>query len=97
MHTGIRKTMTILLVFLSVWLGLRYLLPLISPFLLGTALALAAEPMVTFLHKRIRVPRSISAGIGVSMAFCFLAMVLLLICAFLVRELGALAGILPDL
>ena len=67
MRPGISKTLTLLLVFFFMWLGLRYLLPLISPFLLGTALALAAEPMVSFLHKRIRVPRSVSAGIGVSM------------------------------
>lgn len=97
MRPGVKKAITLLLAFWAVWLGLRYLLPLISPFLLGTALALTAEPMVSFLHKRTHVPRPVSAGIGVSMAFCFLAMLLLLVCAFLVRELGALAGILPDL
>lgn len=97
MRPGVRKMLSLLLVFLAVWLGLRYLLPLISPFLLGAALALAAEPMVSFLHTRAHVPRPVSAGIGVSMAFCFLAMLLLLVCAFIVRELGALAGILPDL
>ena len=52
--------------------------------------------MVSFLHKR-HVPRSVCAGIGVSMAFCFIAILLLLICAFLVRELGAAAGVLPNL
>lgn len=97
MHPGVKKMVSLLLVFLTVWLGLRYLLPLVSPFLLGTALALAAEPMVSFLSKRAHVPRPVSAGIGVSMAFCFLAMLLLLICAFIVRELGTLAGIIPDL
>lgn len=86
-----------LLTFLAVWLFLRCLLPLFSPFLLGTALALAAEPMVDFLHRKLHVPRGASALIGVGMAFCLLAMVLLLLCAFLVRELGALAGVLPDL
>lgn len=96
MFPGTKKYVSLLLLFLAVWLGLKYLLPLISPFLLGTALALAAEPMVRLLHVRGRIPRAVSAGIGVSMAFCFLAMAALLICAFLVRELGALAGILPD-
>lgn len=97
MRPGGKKIVSLLLVFLTVWLGLRYLLPLISPFLLGAGLALAAEPMVSFLTRRARVPRPVSAGIGVSMAFCFLAMLLLLICAFVVRELGALAGVIPDL
>lgn len=70
---------------------------MILPFLLGLGLALAAEPMVCFLSKRCHIPRSICTGIGVSMAFCFLAMLILILCAFLVRELTVLAGILPDL
>ena len=97
MRPGTKKALSALLIFLTVWLGLRYLFPLFSPFVLGAGLALVAEPMVSFLHKRAHVPRPVSAGIGVSMAFCFLAMLLLLLCAFLVRELGTLTGVLPDL
>lgn len=97
MRPGTKKFLSVALCFGGVWLCARLLLPLFSPFLLGTGLALAAEPMVGFLHRKAHVPRPVSAGIGVSMAFCFLAMVLLLLCAFLVRELGALANVLPDL
>ncbi len=97
MAPGTKKLLSMLTIFLSVWLFLRFLLPLTSPFLFGLLLALAAEPMVSFLHKKLHVPRSVSAGIGVSMAFSLLALAVLLLCAFLVRELGALAGILPDL
>lgn len=92
-----KKTLSALSLFLLCWLALRYLLPLALPFLLGLGLALAAEPMVAFLSKRCHIPRSICTAIGVSMAFCFLAMLVLLLCAFLVRELTVLAGILPDL
>ena len=97
MRPGTKKVLSALLVFLAVWLSVRYLLPLFSPFVLGAGLALAAEPMVSFLHSKAHVPRSISAGIGVSMAFCFLAMLLLVLCAFVVRELGVLTNIIPDL
>ena len=97
MRPGVKKVLSLLMVFLTVWLSLRYLLPLFAPFVLGAALALAAEPMVSFLYKKAHVPRPVSAGIGVSMAFCFLAMLLLLICAFLVKELGVLAGVRPNL
>ena len=79
------------------WICLRFLLPLFSPFLLGTVLALAAEPMVHFLTRRLRIPRSVSAGIGISTAFCFLAMLFLLLCGFLLRELGTLSGRIPGL
>jgi len=97
MRPGTRKVLTALAVFGAVWLGLRYLLPLFFPFVLGAGLALAAEPMVSFLYKKAHVPRPVSAGIGVSMAFCFLAMVVLMLCAFVLRELRVLSGILPDL
>ncbi len=92
-----KKCLSLLTVFLTVWLSLRCLFPLFSPFLLGLALALASEPMVRFLTRRLGLPRPVSAGIGVSMAFCFLAMVLMLLCAFALRELRSLAGVLPDL
>ena len=65
--------------------------------MLGAVLALAAEPMVLFLSRRLRLPRSVSAGIGVGMAFCLLTMVLLLLMGFLVREVRTLAAALPDL
>lgn len=97
LRSGTKKTLSLLAVFLTAWLSARYLLPLFAPFLLGTALALAAEPMTGFLSRRLHVPRPVSSGIGVSMAFCFLAMLVLLLCAFLVRELRTLAGVLPDL
>lgn len=97
MHPGRAKFSSILFSFFLVWLAIRFFLPLFSPFILGTLLALSAEPMVRFLHKKLHVPRSISAGIGVSMAFSLLAILLLCLCAFLIRELGALGHVLPDL
>lgn len=97
MGSGTKTLLSLLAVFFSVWLISHFLLPLLSPFLLGTLLALAAEPMVGFLNKKLHVPRGISAGIGVGMAFCFLAMVFLLVCAFFVRELSNLSGVLPYL
>lgn len=83
--------------FITVWLTLAYALPLTLPFLLGTALALAAEPMVHFLNSRCRLPRTAAAGLGVTAAFCFITLAVLLVCALIVRELGILAGYLPSL
>ena len=97
MRPGTRKLLSILTLFLLAWLSARYLLPLFFPFVLGAGLALTAEPMVSFLTRQLRIPRPVSAGIGVSMTFSFLAILLLLVCALLVRELRAFAGVLPDL
>jgi len=97
LRPGSPKISSVLFSFFFVWLAIRFFLPLFSPFVLGTLLALSAEPLVSFLNKKLRVPRAVSAGIGVSMAFFLLSMLLLCLCAFLIRELGNLGSILPDL
>lgn len=97
MGSGNKKVLSFLGIFLAVWLTARFLLPLFFPFLLGLGLALTAEPMVHFFCKKWGMPRPVSAGIGVSMAFSCIALLVLLICAFIVRELTILAGILPNL
>ncbi|MBO5952821.1 MAG: sporulation integral membrane protein YtvI [Oscillospiraceae bacterium] len=84
-------------VFLLVWLGLRFLLPLVLPFLLGIGIALAAEPMVRLLHRRVHLPRGLAAGVGVTATLLLLTCVLTLLAALLVRELGQLVSALPDL
>lgn len=95
-HT-IRKALTLLFFAFSVWLSLRFLLPVSLPFLLGGLLALGAEPMTNFLHTRLRLPRGAAAGISVTAAFCFLAFGVLILCALLLRQLRILAGLLPNL
>lgn len=97
MRSGTKKAVSALLVFTIAWLGLRWLLPLTAPFVLGFGLALIAEPMVSLFHKRLHLPRSISTGIGVSVTVSFLGMLFLMLCAFVARELRILAGVLPDL
>ena len=97
MRSTNKKILPFLVIFLAVWLFVRYLLPLFFPFFLGLGLALAAQPVVSFLAGKFRFPRVIAAGIGVTTVFFFLTMVIFLLGAFLVRELRYLAGVLPDL
>lgn len=79
----------------ALWLGVKYLLPVALPFLLGAGLALAAEPLVARLARRL--PRGISAGIGVTATLVGVAAVTTLMGAIAVKELGHLASALPDL
>lgn len=97
MNPLVRKLLTLSALLASLFLGVRYLLPLLFPFLLGGALALAAEPIVRFGCRRLRLPRPVSAGIGVGMSFSFLAMVILMLAGLVLRQLRALTGILPSL
>ena len=91
-----RKTLALPTAFLAAWLGVKYLLPLALPFLLGGLLALAAEPVVRLGTKRLRLPRGLAAGMGVSLTLVFLAGILSLLGALAVKELGVLAGALPE-
>jgi len=97
LRSGTGSILSVFGVCLLLWLGGKFLLPLCFPFLLGTALALAAEPLVRLLCGKLRLPRGLAAGIGVTAAFLGISLLVLLVLAFLVRELGILAGILPDL
>ena len=82
---------------LGVFLALRYLLPLVSPFLIGAAVALAAEPMVSFFAVRCRLGRTLGAGLGVVLTLALLALAAVFLGGLVIRELGNLAGILPEL
>ena len=61
-----RKLLLITGILLLVWLILQYLMPILTPFLLAIVLTLSAEPMVGFLQKRAKLPRSAATGIGVT-------------------------------
>ena len=93
----IQRILICLLFFLTIRFTLIYALPVTLPFLLGTGLALTAEPVVRFLCHRCHLPRTAAAGLGVSLAFCLVTALLFLVFALLVRELGILAGYLPRL
>ena len=96
-HPFFQKTARVFAVLLALWLGIRYLLPLIFPFLLGGALALGAEPLVKFGQRRLRLPRYAATGIAVTLALVLVFAVILLLAALVVRELGILSGAIPDL
>ena len=91
-----KKTISLLLIgFLLFWLGIKFLLPIVLPFLLGSFLALAAEPIVKRLSGKL--PRPAAAAIGVSATLILLICTLILLMAVLVREIGLLVNALPDL
>lgn len=94
---SVKKAVYILLILAALWLGIRYVLPVMLPFLIGTLLALAAEPAVSFGVRRLHLPRPLAAGLGVTFSMVLLAGILTVAGAAAVRQLGVLAGKLPDL
>ena len=92
-----RKALTTGAVFISVWLGLKYVAPLMFPFFIGTVLAVAAEPVVSLGERRLNLPRWLCSGVGVMLTLILLSTTLYLLFALVFRELGYLAEALPDL
>lgn len=95
MYPGVKRALRVCVLVLGAWLGIQYVLPIAFPFLLGTALALAAEPGVKYLQTRFRFPRALGAAFCVSVVFLSILAGLISLLALVFRELGALSGILP--
>lgn len=91
----VKKLIVFVAIAVGLWLGIKYLLPVALPFLLGGALALAAEPLVGRLSKRL--PRSFSAGIGVTATLAGASVITALLGAVAVKELTNLTRALPDM
>ena len=82
---------------LLLWLTGRFLFPVLLPFLLALTLALAAEPLVRVFRNRLHLPPWAASGIGVTVALMVALLTVVSLCAFLLRQLGQLTAILPDL
>lgn len=82
---------------LAAWLGLRLVLPLMYPFLLGALLALGAERAADFLERRLRLPRFLAAGLAVGALVAGLGGLMLLLAALAVSQLGGLCQALPSI
>ena len=94
---NIRKIITAVGVFAAGWLALRWCLPVVLPFLIGSTVALAAEPAVKLCAEKGKLPRSVAAGIGVSVTLLLLVGVVSLAGMLTVKELGVIAKALPDM
>lgn len=93
----IQKGLAVAVLALAAVLCWKFLLPVALPFLLGTALAFAAEPLVKLLAGKFRLRRGFCTAIGVTAALILLSSLLVLVTALLLRQVTRLAGKLPDL
>ena len=77
----------------GLWIVVEYLLILVLPFLLGGLLAYGAEPLI----KRVRLPRPLASGVGVTLTLLLFGGALVILVSFVFRELMALVQNLPDI
>lgn len=79
------------------FLSLRFLGPVLLPFAFGLVIALAAEPAVTRLQNRTTMPRWLCAGMGVTVVYVLITLILFISCNLLWKELSSFVSALPSL
>lgn len=72
---------------IAVYLGFKYLLPLFVPFLFAYFIAWMLRPFVSMLHKRLKVPLALGAGIGVLLFLSIVCGIFLYIGKVLIEQL----------
>ncbi len=91
---GMKQILVLAGVFLGTWLGIRYLMPVILPFLVGLAVAALAEPGVRRLAEK-RIPRALGAALCVTGIYLLAGGLVYLAVLGAYRELGSLSQSLP--
>ena len=66
------KLYKIIAVTAGVYLGFRYALPLLAPFVAAYFIAGIVRPVASFLYHRLRIPMSVGGTFGVLLLFCIL-------------------------
>lgn len=92
---SVRKILRGAALCLTLWIILRYLLPVAVPFLIGSIIALLAEPGVQLLQRRMKWRRLPAVGLCVSLTLLLLTGLLSVLVAVAVRELGQAAKLAP--
>lgn len=93
----VKKYVLLFILLALSWVGIRWLLPIAVPFLIGAALALAAEPAVSFATRKLKLPRVLCAGVCVSCTMVLLLSLLVILGSLLLKQLGQLTDAMPDL
>lgn len=92
---GIRFAI-VLAIAVASYYGIIFLVPLIYPFLIGWLIAMAIEPGVQFLHRRLRMPRWASVTFLLLLTVSIISSLLVLLISKVVSELTRLASSLPE-
>ncbi len=90
-HSLWKQILSVAALFVGLWLIMRYLFPLFSPFLLGFFLAALAEPLVKFLQRRLRLSRRSASFAAVSALLVVLVGAAAFLVVLALRRASALA------
>ncbi len=81
----------------AVWFGLKYLLPILLPFLIGFGLSRAAEPMVRAMGRQVKLPRWLCSTVSMGLLYMVLGVGLFFLFRAIVLELEGFVLQLPSI
>ncbi|HAZ20809.1 MAG TPA: hypothetical protein DCY84_00400, partial [Firmicutes bacterium] len=76
-------------------LAVKYLLPVVAPFVLGFFISAMIEPLIAFAHRKMRLPRKIAVPIVLFLLLLVLAALLTIGVARIYVELRQLLAEMP--
>ena len=79
------------------WLGVRYILPLAFPFIIGLILALLAKPGTVFFRKRWHLPGAAASAVSVSLVILLFLTLVVALGAYALKQAASVAASVPDL
>ncbi|PRX41041.1 sporulation integral membrane protein YtvI [Planifilum fimeticola] len=86
----------LVLIGVATYYALSFALPLLYPFLIGWLIAMAIEPAVRFLERRLRLPRWAGVSLMLIIVLAVVSSLLVLLITQVVVELTRLAEFLPS-
>lgn len=90
----LRASIVVLIIIIG-YMVITFTLPLLYPFVIGLLIAMLIEPLVSWLVRRVRIPRFLAVTIVLLLLLSLLFSLLIFIIAEIVIELTRLAEFLP--
>ncbi|MDP4093517.1 MAG: sporulation integral membrane protein YtvI [Bacillota bacterium] len=86
------KLLLLAVIFFAVYFVIEYLLPFLAPFIVAIIIALITEPLISLLHNKAKLPRSIAAVISLLLTISILGFILVVGSIKIYNELVVLQG-----
>lgn len=82
----IKWILTIILITAGVYLGFRYLLPLIFPFIIAYFLAWIIRPVTEFLYRKLKIPRIVGGSLSLFLLLAVFGTAIGMLIKILIRQ-----------
>lgn len=95
MNDRVKLSIQLILITLSVYLGFRFILPLILPFIFAYLLAWIIKPSTEFLYKKAKIPRIIGGSISLGILVFIIGLGLFYLVNLLIKQAVNFARNIP--